>query len=165
MQRSKHRNASPKKRKCYDRKKRLTSYRLTALVFFVLFEKAVSFFTDALFFKGTLFISKKKASSADSELFSLNEWPTKGVYPYFLPGPIVRDPLCCKYPTRCKQDLNQWSSGLVEWICAVVINTTPQCHYYNHYTTALYVEGLRYEFATMFVSFVCISLFCFANLR
>ena len=51
------------------------------------------------------------------------------------------------------------SSGLVEWSCVVMINTTPQRYYYNHYSTALYVERLGYEFATMFVTFVCISYF------
>ena len=51
------------------------------------------------------------------------------------------------------------SSGLVEWSCAVVTNTKAQCHYYNHYTTVLYVERLGYEFATIFVTFVCISYF------
>ena len=51
------------------------------------------------------------------------------------------------------------SSGLVEWSCVVVINTTPQRYYYNHYSTALYVERRGYEFATMFVTFVCISYF------
>ena len=34
------------KRKCYDWKRRLSSYRLTVLAFFVLFEGTISFFTD-----------------------------------------------------------------------------------------------------------------------
>ena len=42
---------------------------------------------------------------------------------------IVRDPHHREYPTCCEQYLNlcrTWSSGLVEWSCTVVINTTPR---------------------------------------
>ena len=41
---------------------------------------------------------------------------------------IFRDPHHRESPTRREQGLNlrgAWSSGLVEWTCAVVITTTP----------------------------------------
>ena len=46
MQRSKDRNTSPKKKKMLGWKRRLSSYRLTIVVFFVLFEGTILFFTD-----------------------------------------------------------------------------------------------------------------------
>ena len=38
--------------------------------------------------------------------FCGNGWPAKGVYSYFQPGTIVRDPHHRESPTRREQDLN-----------------------------------------------------------
>ena len=57
-----------------------------------------------------------------------------------------------------------WGCGEPEFRLSWMKLCSSDKHYttallYNHYSTALYVERLGYEFATMFVTFVCISYF------
>ena len=98
-------------------------------------------------------------------MFLLYGWQTKVVYPYFQPGLIEgSSPVrISNTPQAGFEPAENLNSGLVEWSCAVVINNTLQYHHYNHYIGALYVERLRYEFATclscLFVSLILLCRF------
>ena len=94
-------------------------------------------------------------------MFLLYGWPTKDITLFPVATNCQRSAPLQIFNTLQAgfEPVENLSSGLVEWSCAVVINTTPQRHYYNQYTTTLYAERLGYEFVTMFVTFVCISYF------
>ena len=94
-------------------------------------------------------------------MFLLYGWPTKDITLFPVATNCQRSaPLQIFNMLQAGfEPVENLSSGLVEWSCAVVINTTPQHHYYNQYTMTLYAERLGYEFVTIFVTFVCISYF------
>ena len=100
-------------------------------------------------------------SCADNELFLMYGWPTKTFNLISSRHKLSEILTIANFRHAASRiwGCENLSSGLVEWSCVVMINTTPQRYYYNHYSTALYVERLGYEFATMFVTFVCISYF------
>ena len=66
----------------------------------------------------------------DNELFLRNGWLKKGAYVLFPAGTIVWDSpsQISDTPQPRFEPAQNLSSDIVEWSCAVVIATTPQCH-------------------------------------
>ena len=74
---------------------------------------------------------KNAIDDDDDELFLWYGWPTKGVSPYFQPGPLAEILTIAnlRHTQAGFEPVQNLSLGLVKWNCAVVITTTPWCHY------------------------------------
>ena len=81
----------------------------------------------------------------DGELLLQDGWPTKGVQPYFQPGPLPFSlSQISNTPRSGFESLQNLSSWFVERSCAVVITTILRCH------STLAFHGILIVFRSMF---------------